>query len=138
MVNNFSGFGIQEEGEYNNEVPSLKEIALLHIKKISEICCEEFSKGYWEERPIKVGTGISVMRMYHPDGRVRFCNAVDFLAWIVYPQSDEDFRKRVDDLDKGDEKDIDKKLKERKVLFQEMNKMFDRVNYFDSQKGKSE
>lgn len=129
-------FGVQEEGEYNNEIPSLKEIALLHIKKISEICCAEFSKGYWEERPIKVGTGISVMRIYHPDNRMVFCNAVDFLAWIVYPNSDDIFKGLVEGL--ADDKDLDKRLDERKKLFQEMNKMFNRVNFFDSQSGRKE
>lgn len=115
---------------YSNEVPSLKEIALLHIRKISEICCNEFTKGYWEERPIKVGTGIAVMRIYHPDNRMIFCNAVDFLAWIVYPDSDKTFQDLVDKL--TEEKDTDRRLYERKNLYQEMNKMFKRVNFFDS------
>lgn len=135
--NIFSGFNVQEEGDFSQGVPSLKEIALMHIRKISQICCAEFSKGYWEEKPLKVGGGIAMTRTYHPDMRAVFCNAVDFLVWIVYPTSDSDFKAKAEGITE-DEKDLDKKLAERKKIFREVNLMFERTNFFDSQAGKTE
>lgn len=140
-------FSVQEEGGFNDKVPSLKEIILLHIKKISGICCGEFSKGYWEERPIKVGGGIAIMRRYRPDQRAAFSNAVDFLLWLVYPLSDDTFKNKYKPEDNKEEKTEDNKeekvnwekiLKERKEIFREINLMFERTNFFDMKSGQTE
>lgn len=131
-------FSVQDEGDFSQGIPSIKEIALLHIRKISQICCSEFTKGYWEERPIKVGGGIAVMRTYHEDNRAVFCNSVDFLLWIVLPYSDSDFKTKYKDFDEGEEEDWDKKIKKRKKIFKEITLMFERTNFFDAMSGKTE
>lgn len=132
-------FNVQDEGDFTNAIPSIKEIALLHIRKISQICCSEFSKGYWEERPIKVGGGIAVMRTYHEDNRAVFCNSVDFLLWIVIPYSDSTFKEKYKGFaDDTDNKDWDNKIKKRKEIFREITLMFERTNFFDSMSGKTE
>lgn len=149
--NKFSGFSVQEESDYSRGIPSLKEIVLLHIRKLSEICCQEFTKGYWEEKPIKVGSGMAIMRVYHSDQRAVFCNAVDFLVWLVYPTADESFKNKIvfetpkDKKEETDfilvndeETDLDKKLKIRKEVFREINIMFERTNFFDGQSGRKE
>lgn len=134
------GFDVTEEGSFGDNIPSLKEIALIHIRKISGICCGEFSKGYWEERPIKVGGGIAVMRRYVPDQRAVFCNSVDFLLWLVFPMSDKDFKDKYKDFkDKTEDKiDWEVRLETRKEIFKQINIMFSRYNFFDSQQGKTE
>src|SRR3990167_9913248 len=91
----FSGFEIKEETDFQQGIPSLKDIALMHIRKISALCCNEFTKGYWDEKPLKVGGGIAIMKTYHPDQRAVFCNAVDFLTWIVYPFADSMFTQKI-------------------------------------------
>lgn len=131
------GFTIQDGDDFGTAVPSLKEVALLHIRKISGICCLEFTKGYWEEKPVKVGGGIAVMRVYHPDQRAVFCNSVDFLLWLVYPMSDDDFKKKYKDW-KEDKTEWEEKLEERKEIFKEINIMFNRVKFFDSMSGHTE
>lgn len=141
MVDNV--FDVQEEGDFGNNIPSLKEIALIHIRKISGICCNEFTKGYWEERPLKVGGGIAVMRKYNPDQRAVFCNAVDFLLWLVYPMADKDFKDKFkedkdDDTNKEEKLDWEKRIEDRKETFKEINLMFARCNFFDSQSGQTE
>lgn len=150
--NLFEGFSIQEDEDFSQGVPSLREIALMHIRKISQICCKEFTKGYWEERPLKVGGGIAVMKTYHEDQRAVFCNSVDFLVWIVYPKADDDFKKKVifikeenKEYEKGiivledeDKDDWDAKIKKRKIVFRELNLMFERLNYFDTMTGRTE
>jgi hypothetical protein len=130
-------FSVKEEGEFGQQVTSIKEICLLHIRKISEICCNEFTKGYWEERPIKVGGGIAITKTYKTDQRAVFCNAIDFLLWIVYPMSDDDFKKKYKDFNDS-KTDWEEKLKERKEIFREINLMFNRLKFFDSQQGLTE
>lgn len=138
MENNvFDGFSVQEEDDFTQGIPSLKEIALLHIRRISSICCGELTKGYWQDRPVKVGGGIAIMKTYHPDQRAAFCNAVDFLLWIVLPNADTTFKEKYKDIT-DDTDDWEKKLKKRQEIFKEINLMFDRINYFDSMQGQTE
>lgn len=136
----FEKFKVQEEGEFGEQVASLKEIALLHIKKISDICCNEFIKGYWEEKPIKVGGGIAITKKYKPDQRAIFCNAVDFLLWLVYPFSDNDFKDKykLESSEKEADKDWKEKIEEKKKIFIEIMIMFERTKYFDTQSGQTE
>lgn len=133
-------FSVQEEGEFNQAVPSLKEICLIHIRKISEICCSEFTKGYWEEKPIKIGGGIAITKTYKVDQRAVFCNAVDFLLWIVFPMADSTFKDKYKEFKdvEADKQEWDKKLEVRKEIFKEINLMFERKNFFDTQQGKTE
>lgn len=128
---------VREDGELNTNVSSIKEICLRHINKISEICCSEFTKGYWEERPLKVGGGIAITKTYHPDQRAVFCNAVDFLLWVVFPMADDDFKTKFKDF-KEDKEDWEEKLIERKEIFREINIMFEKKKFFDSQQGQTE
>ena len=136
MVNEFKDFEVQDEGSYDQGIPSLKEIVLRHISKIGEICCAEFTKGYWQDKTIKVAGGISVVSSYHEDNRLVYCNAMDFLVAIVYPNSDPAFTKMADGL--TDDEDIDKRLKQRRNIFKEMNLMFKRTGYFDNMTGRTE
>lgn len=139
MVSDIFNFDVQEEGDFSQGVPSLKEIALMHIRKISAICCAEFTKGYWEEKPVKVGGGIAIMKKYNPDMRAVFCNSVDFLSWIIYPTADDDFKKYIDKLEEPDDKkDWETKIEQRKETFRQINLMFERTNYFDTMSGKTE
>lgn len=139
MINNtfLGNFDVQEEREYEKGVPSIKEIALMHIRKISEICCQEFTVGYWEEKPLKVGNSLVMSRVYHPDIRAVFCKAVDFLTWIVYPSSDVLFKKFIDDFNYK-EQDMEKKVEGREKIFKEMNIMFDRIRFFESKNTRTE
>lgn len=134
-------FNIQEEGDFGNKVPSLKEIALIHIRKISDICCNEFTPGRWEEKPIKVGGGIAITKKYIPDQRAVFCNAVDFLLWLVYPYADETFKgnhKVKEHKSDITEKDWEKKIEQRQKLFIDLMIMFENTNFFDVRSGQKE
>jgi hypothetical protein len=124
-----------DEGEMQAIQLNLKEIILRHIKKISDICCKEFTGGYWEKKPIKTGTGILFTEQYHDDVREAYCNAVDFLIDVLYPLADDDFRKYIktnEDVDKDSTLEIKEKLKLKRKIFKEINIMFDRVGLFGS------
>lgn len=135
-----NNFNVQDDADFSQGVPSLKEIALIHIRKISDICCNEFTKGYWEEKPVKVGGGIAITKKYNPDQRAVFCNSVDFLLWLIYPTSDNDFKTKykLEEYKTEEKKEWEAKIEERKKIFIDIMLMFNRTNYFDSQSGRTE
>lgn len=133
---NSKNFEFRDESEYENkEGLSIKEIILRHLRKISDICCQEFTGGYWQKKPIKTAGGIIFTETYHQDIREAYCNAIDFLIDVLYPSGDKDFKKYVDaneNIDK-EEEDIKKRLIKKRKTFKEMNLMFDRINFWTSQ-----
>jgi methionine salvage enolase-phosphatase E1 len=53
------------------------------------------------------------------------CNSVNFLIDIVYPKSDKELKDYIDKHEKeSDEDDINKKIKNKRMIFKEINKMF--------------
>lgn len=129
---------ISEESAYNEKTPSLKEICLRHISKISNICCQELTGGYWQEKPMKIGGGMVITKTYHPDLREAYCNAVDFLFDIVYPYSDSNFKKVFASDYTGEQEDIKQKLKDKRMLFKQICIMFERTNFFAGTEGTDE
>jgi len=102
--------GIGEEEEL-----TLKFIVLQHINRISQLTCQEFTGGYWEEKPFKTPGGVMFSREYHQDIREAYVNAVDFLIDVLEPKGDKIFKAKVEQAYKDYEtniKDItdDKKL----------------------------
>lgn len=127
----------RDEGEYSEEKKySIKEIILRHIKKISDLCCKEFTGGYWEKKPIKTPSGVMFSEVYHNDVRESYCNAVDFLVDIIYPMGDKDLQDYLkENEDYGDketeeETDVKKKLKKKRRTFRQINLMFERKDFW--------
>lgn len=108
---------------------SIKDIIILHIKKISVLCCQEFVGGHWERKPFKIGDSIVMTEIYHEDRREAFCNAMEFLVYMVYPLSDEQFKRYID-INHREIEDIKLKLKMYKLIFKEINIMFARFDFF--------
>ena len=127
----------RDSSEFGEEELSIKTIVLSHIKKISDISCQEFTGGYWEKKPMKTTGGIYFSEEYHQDMREAYCNAVDFLVDIVYPNSDKIFKDFIDAEEKKQESitEANEKQKNRRQIFKAINKMFDRNNYFKSSEG---
>jgi hypothetical protein len=102
----------EEEGEYQKGEYSLKEIILRHIRKISDICCKEFTGSWWEKKPIKTQSGIMFTEIYHEDVREAYCNAIDFLIDVIYPMGDDTLRKY---LDSNEQVDNAKEIKDDRI-----------------------
>lgn len=141
----------REEGEYVGEQKySIKEIILRHIRKISDLCCKEFTGGYWEKKPIKTSTGIMFIETYHEDVREAYCNAVDFLIDVIYPMGDKNLKeyltkyegyeeKMTDKKEKEEEKlDIKDKIKKKRRTFRQINLMFENTNFWKGTESYSE
>ena len=129
----------REESNYQEEESSMKEIVLRHIKKISDISCQELTGGYWQEKPFKTSGGVIFTKEYHEDVREAYCNAIDFLIDVLYPTSDSLFRRYIDDNEKLEETfEIKAKLLIKRKIFKEINKMFERTNFFSSNESMEE
>jgi hypothetical protein len=124
-------FEIKEESDYMQEGLNVKETILRHIRKIGDICCQEFTGGYWNKKPIKTQSGIMFTEEYHQDVREAYCNAVDFLIDVVYPSSDKELKKYIDDNEPiGIKVDIQEKLILKRRTFRQINIMFERTNFW--------
>jgi len=127
-----------EEGEYQKEQKfSIKEIILRHIRKISDLCCIEFTGGYWEKKPMKTATGIIFSEVYKMDVREAYCNAIDFLSDVIYPMGDEKLKTYLKESEGYDETknetkeiDIKEKIKLKRRTFRQINLMFERTNFW--------
>lgn len=138
----FDKVSFEDETDGNNAVLSVKEIILLHIKKISNLCCNEFTEGYWIKKPMKVGDGVVVIETYQPDTREAYCNAIDFLLDISLPFFNEADMKDLLKLIEDDEKEYtkakesndplwtSKKLVSRRKMFKELNKLYEFHNFW--------
>jgi hypothetical protein len=132
MVNN-DNIEILEEADYQEQsVLSIKEIILRHIKKISDICCQEFTGGYWEKKPMKTSSGIIFTETYHEDIREMYCNGMDFLIDVIYPMGDKILKQIIEEHEKKDYTDIKEKLRAKRIIFKEINIMFERINFWQS------
>ena len=121
---------------------SIKEIILRHIRKISDLSCQEFTGGFWEEKPVKTASGIMFIKKWHDDVREAYCNSIDFLIDIIYPMSDDDlkeylknfegFKEKIakEDKDEDEKIEITKKIKLKRQTFRQINLMFERKNFW--------
>jgi hypothetical protein len=135
MADLYSGVKIVESSDDQEKTGSIHEIILRHISKLGEICTHELTGGYWQKRPIKTGGGVVIAETYHEDTREAYCLLVKYLCHLVYPMSDKDFKKFVDDINtnwKGKTIPIEERLDTSMEIFSEMNIMFNRINFFES------
>jgi hypothetical protein len=135
------------EFQFQQKTKSIEEVILSHIKKISEIACQEFTEGYWQKKPVKVGGAVMVVETYFPDLNEAYSNAIDFLVDIAYPKSDEDFRtilKKLEEKEEVEYKESKEKerpyseWKRRKVFYRrkilkELFLMFERTDFFSGE-----
>lgn len=132
-VDNDEPYAFSDESDYEQQGISAKDVILRHIRKISDITCQEFTGGYWEKKPIKTSSGILFVEKYHEDVREAYCNAVDFLIDVVYPISDTEMKLYFDEHEPVNfDLEIKEKLKLKRTTFRKINIMFDRTNFFQS------
>jgi len=143
----------QHDFGFSKEQYSIKEIILRHLRKISDIACEELQKSYWQKKPIKVGDSVAIMEVYHPDTRLSYIGAIDFLLDMIrckipedsagnfenFLQTYDEDENRLFEECKGEFSDktelknewIEIKLERRRKLFGEIMLMLDRIDYFE-------
>lgn len=146
MVEFSTGFSENYEPE-SKDPTTLKEVITRHIKKISDLCCKEFTGSYWEKKPIRTANGIMFSEIYHDDKREAYCNAIDFLIDILYPIGDEKFKEYLKKYEGYDEEsnkkdetslEIGQKIKLKRETFRQINLMFNRIDFWSGSGGYDE
>jgi hypothetical protein len=120
----------EESDEPQSKEASIREIVLRQIKKIGDLCSQEFTGGYWQKKPIKVQGGVMFSEEYHQDVREAYCVAVEFITDLVYPFADDELRKAIDKAEEKEIENIKEKIKSRRKLFRQLNEFFDRDDFF--------
>ena len=131
-----------KQGEEN-----IKGIILSHIRKISELSCQEMTPSYYTRKPVKTGDGVIMVEIYHADLRLAYCNAVDFLQDILMPNADSDFKtwiktalvneeiefKQYKEKEYSQDAWIWRKLEYRRKIFAELMMMIQRSDFFSEE-----
>lgn len=82
---------------------SFKEIVLNHVRKIGTLSSVEFRGGYWEERSISTGVQNKETKIYIPDTREEYSNAIEFLLDLVYPHLDDKTLQKIETLEEEEQ-----------------------------------
>jgi len=128
---------------------SFREIVLMHLRRITQLSCVEFRGGYWNEKTHAIGGMGFTEKIYIPDSRECYVNAVDMFSDLLLPIYDKTAKKEIEDLEtsfdnkyklfekqekKG--KDIMQKwkqfkLKNKRQLFRELSLLLKRLKYLE-------
>ena len=109
---------------------SLKLIILNHIQKISNICCKELVSGYWENQ-YRVVNGLRMdSKVWHPDSRKEYINAVNFFHDCMLPYFDNKAEEIIKTIESKPDylKDSETELKYKRLIFRELILLFKRKN----------
>lgn len=114
----------QYEGaeEYSSKDMSFKTICLEHLRRITNITCNEFRGGYWKEVPTKTSVGMMTMSVYVPDTRAQFINGVNGLYDLLVPRLDAEFIKEFEEIQKEAKELIREFNKESNIIYTKRNK----------------
>lgn len=77
-----------------NEKLDFKFILMRQIDKVRLSRSTEMRGGYWEERPISMGSGHSFMRVYIPDTRETYINSVLGFRSLLIPYWDNEYKEQ--------------------------------------------
>jgi len=128
------------------EKVTIKEVIIMHIKKISDLSTKEMTPSFWSKKPMKMGDGVAIVETYHPDGRLAYINAIEFLLDLMMPKADNKFKDALELINetettrfkehKDDKQSQDAwiwvKLGLRKTLFGQIILLIDRIRLFDA------
>jgi len=128
------------------EKVTIKEVIIMHIKKISDLSTKEMTPSYWQKKPMKMGDGVAIVETYHADGRLAYCNAVDFLLDLLMPKADKKFKEALELINEEEENKFKEhktdsksqsdwvwvKLGLRRTLFGQIILLVDRIRMFEA------
>jgi len=115
---------------------TIKDIVLRQIKMMGDICSKELTGSYWEKKPVKMSDGVFMIEIYHEDLKEAYCNCVDFIIDLVYPEANATLKGEIEAHETIVEniEDTPKRLVEKKKIFRKMNIFFNKSGYFNMDK----
>ena len=122
-------FDDMDHGSFSKEEITIRSIILNHLKKICLLSCDEFVGGYNNTVTEWHGSLRYVKKVYVPDARAKYCQAVDTLYDLLLPFLDKEFLKDYDSVKPMKESTPDERQKKSRALFQILSKLLHRRNY---------
>lgn len=78
---------------YLKDKLSFRDIILNHLRKISQFSSVEFIGGYWEDKPVMSPNSNMAIKVYVPDTREIYSNAVECFADMLAPYFDKEMKR---------------------------------------------
>ena len=99
MINKESKFEDAEQSQFgSNDNLTFKDIVLQHLKKITIFASVEMRGGFWQVTPSPSPTNNSIIKVYIPDSREVYSNAVECLSDMLSAYFDEDMTNAEDKI----------------------------------------
>ena len=99
MINKETNFEDAEQSQFgNNDNLTFKDIVLQHLKKITIFASVEMRGGFWQETPHPNPSTNAVLKVWTPDSREVYSNAVECLSDMLSPYFDEVMTKAEDKI----------------------------------------
>lgn len=112
-----------------NEKLDFKFILMRQIDKVRVARSTEMRGGYWEDRPMPAGGGMSYLRVYVPDTRETYINSVKNLRSLLIPYWDKQFLKQEEKLEEIYEKECEEKAQKVEEMHKKENREPDWTRY---------
>lgn len=120
---------------------SFIDICLRHLERIAILGSKEFRGGYWQQRLEKVGNITFTSKVYVPDSRMEYVNAVNMLYDLSLGYFDKEMKQEYkiiieeeQKLDKTDKDYIDNLVQLKRKMFQQLSLLLYRLKYFQGKK----
>ena len=120
---------MESGSHFSKEETNIRSIVLNHIKKICLLSCDEFTGGYFNSVTEFHGSLKYTKKVYVPDARAKYCQAIDTLYDLMIPFFDKPFKKALEDIEVMENKSPEQKIAKSRKMFKELNKLLHRVNY---------
>ena len=125
----------QYQGRGQDSKLTFKQILLNQLSRITSKMTVEWKGGYWQQKSIPAGSGLSVIEKYYiPDTRDEFINGVNCLHDLLISYFDDKMKDEVKEFEKKlkDKKDKDKTIDVYRYLFRALNKLLFRKRYLEA------
>ncbi len=120
---------------------TFRDLILQHLKRISQLASVEFHGGYWNDKMVSVGGGSTMVKIYVPDSREVYSNAVECFADMLFPYFDKEIieqeEKCVTAIEESKEKSKDRitlskaKRESNRILFRALCSFLFRKKYLE-------
>jgi hypothetical protein len=87
--------------DFSKDQLTFKIIVLQHLKKIGEYASVELRGGFWEVRPNPNPQINSETKIYIPDTREVYSNAVEYFFDILFPHFDKEMKKAGEEAERS-------------------------------------
>lgn len=120
---------VENTTHFSKDEITIRGIVLNHLKKICLLSCDEFRGGYENNVTEWHGSLRYIKKVYVPDARARYCQAVDTLYDLLLPFLDKEFEKEHNKIQDMLESTPEERKTKSRVLLQLLSKLLHRKNY---------